>query len=85
MSGVPQPTITWFKDNVTVINDNQDQGVLEFKELDLKDRGFYHCEAANIIDGQKMIVMSDQVIVNIESIIEHLNILNKCYSQCVLL
>ncbi len=71
VTGVPTPTVTWFKDNNTVFNDNEDQSVLEFRELDLKDRGFYHCKAENLIDGEKVPVMSNIVILNIKSRIEY--------------
>ena len=70
--------IIWFKDNVTINNDNTDQTVLEFSELDLDDRGFYHCEAYNYINGEKVTVTSDTVILNIKSNI--LTVIGSIYS-----
>ena len=36
-----------------------------FTELTLSDRGFYHCEARNIINGMVMSVNSSEVLLNI--------------------
>ena len=66
VSGVPEPKVTWFKDNVIIINDNRDPTRLIINELDLDDRGFYHCEASSIISGKEMKVTSKPAIVNIQ-------------------
>ena len=69
-SGNPIPTILWYKDNVLIPNDNNDPSVLMFSELDLKDRGFYHCEARSLIKGNIISVNSSRVILNITGIIK---------------
>ena len=66
-TGSPTPSILWFKDNKLIINKNTDPSVLIFTELTLSDRGFYHCEARNIIDGKVMSVNSSKVLLNITS------------------
>ena len=65
--GSPFPSILWFKDNKLINNKNTDPSVLIFTELTLSDRGFYHCEARNIIDGMVMSVNSSKVLLNITS------------------
>ena len=64
-TGSPLPTILWYKDNVLIPNDNTDVSVLLFPELDLNDRGFYHCEAGSIINGNSMSVISSRALLNI--------------------
>ena len=64
-TGSPIPTILWYKDNMLIPNDNTDVSVLLFPELDLNNRGFYHCEARSIINGNSMSVMSSRVLLNI--------------------
>ena len=64
-TGSPLPTILWYKDNVLIPNDNTDVSVLLFPELDLNDRGFYHCEARSIINGNSMSVISPRALLNI--------------------
>ena len=66
VSGVPEPKVIWFKDNIIIINDNRDPSRLIINELDLDDRGFYHCEASSIISGKEMKVTSKPAIVNIQ-------------------
>ena len=66
-TGSPTPSIFWFKDNKLIINKNTDPSILIFTELTLSDRGFYHCEARNIIDGKVMSVNSPKVLLNITS------------------
>ena len=61
------PTIMWYKDNVLIPNDNNNPSVLFF-ELNLKNRGFYHCEARSLIKGNIISVNSSQVILNITGI-----------------
>ena len=66
--GAPIPRILWYKDNVLIPNDNTDVSVLLFPELDLNNRGFYHCEARSIINGNNVSVMSSKVLLNISGI-----------------
>ena len=68
VEGVPTPTIQWYKNNVTFSNENKDPSVLLFQELNLDDRGFYHCEAHSWISGQIISVKSPEVILNIAGI-----------------
>ena len=66
--GNPIPTILWYKDNVLIPNDNNDPSVLMFSELNLNDRGFYHCEARSLIRGNIISVNSSSVLLNITGI-----------------
>ena len=65
-SGNPAPNIKWYKDNVIIPNTNSNPSVLLFTELNLKDRGFYHCEASNVINGIMQSDVSSDVILNIK-------------------
>ena len=67
-TGNPIPTILWYKDDVLISNDNNDPSVLMFTELNLNDRGFYHCEAKSIIRGNITSMNSSSVILNISGI-----------------
>ena len=67
-TGNPSPTIWWYKDDVLIPNDNNDPSVLIFTELNLNDRGFYHCEAKSIIRGTITSVNSSSVLLNISGI-----------------
>ena len=67
-TGNPIPTILWYKDDVLITNDNNDPSVLMFTELNLNDRGFYHCEAKSIIRGNITSVNSSSVLLNISGI-----------------
>ena len=64
-TGSPIPKILWYKDNELIFNDNTDVSVLLFPELDLTDRGFYHCVAKSLINGNHISVMSSRVLLNI--------------------
>ena len=66
--GNPIPTILWYKDDVLITNDNNDPSVLMFTELNLNNRGFYHCEAKSIIRGHITSVNSSSVLLNISGI-----------------
>ena len=66
--GNPIPTILWYKNDVLIPNDNNDPSVLMFTELNLNDRGFYHCEAKSIIRGNITSVNSSSVLLNISGI-----------------
>ena len=68
-TGSPIPKILWYKDNVLIPNDNTDVSVLLFPKLDLNDRGFYHCVAKSLINGNHVSVMSSRVLLNIAGII----------------
>ena len=65
-SGNPAPNILWYKDGVAISNVNSDPSVLLFNELNLADRGFYHCEAKNIINEQNVTDISVDVVLNIK-------------------
>ena len=65
-SGNPTPNIVWYKDGVAISNVNSVPSVLFFNELNLADRGFYHCEAKNIINEQNEIDISVDVVLNIK-------------------
>ena len=65
--GSPTPSIHWYKNNKLIANNNPDLSVLVFTELTLNDRGFYHCEARNIIDGKNLSVNSSNILLNITS------------------
>ena len=67
-TGNPIPTILWYKDEVSIQNDDNDPSVLMFTELSLNDRGFYHCEAKSIIRGRITSVNSSRIILNISGI-----------------
>ena len=63
--GHPIPQIRWFKDN------SQLSGMvlpyLYIPELEVRDRGYYHCEAVAVYeDGSNDTVKSDRVVVNIQ-------------------
>ena len=64
-TGNPAPNILWYKDNVIFSNTNSDPSVLLFDEINLDDRGFYRCEAENIINGRIESDVSIDVILNI--------------------
>ena len=47
-TGVPQPTITWYKDGVLL--PDQIAPLLVIQDLRVDTRGLYKCEAANELD-----------------------------------
>ena len=65
-SGNPIPNIIWYKDNISIPNTNSNTSVLIFNELNLNDRGFYHCEAKSIINGKNESDVSDIIVLNIK-------------------
>ena len=67
-TGNPIPTILWYKNDMLILNNNNDPSVLIFTELSLNDRGFYHCEAKSIIRGSTISVNSSCVILYISGI-----------------
>ena len=67
-TGNPIPTILWYKDDMLILNDNNNPSVLMFTELSLNDRGFYHCEAKSIIRGRIISVNSSSIILTISGI-----------------
>ena len=77
-TGNPIPTILWYKDNVLIPNDNNDPSVLMFFELNLKDRGFYHCEARSLIKENVISVNSSHVILNITGINRDIRVCLHC-------
>ena len=67
-TGSPIPTILWYKDDMLILNDNNDPSVLMFTELNINDRGCYHCEAKSIIRGSMTSVNSSSTLLNISGI-----------------
>ena len=67
-TGNPIPTILWYKNDVLISNDNNDPSVLMFTELNLNNRGFYHCEAKSLIRKNIISVNSSSVLLNISGI-----------------
>ena len=65
-SGNPIPNIIWYKDNMPIPNTNSNTSVLLFPELNLNDRGFYHCEAKSIINRKSESDTSDIIVLNIK-------------------
>ena len=65
-SGNPIPNIIWYKDNMPIPNTNSNTSVLLFPELNLNDRGFYHCEAKSIINGKNESDSSHRIVLNIK-------------------
>lgn len=65
-TGNPTPTITWYKDDEVVTDFDGNFFQFTITELSLEQRGFYHCEASNVVDGSKMVATSPTVIVNID-------------------
>ena len=65
-SGNPIPNIIWYKDNMPIPYTNSNTSVLLFPELNLNDRGFYHCEAKSIINGKNESESSDIIVLNIK-------------------
>ena len=65
-SGNPIPNIIWYKDNMPIPNTNSNTSVLLYPELNLNDRGFYHCEAKSIINGRNESDASDIIVLNIK-------------------
>ena len=49
-TGVPQPTIMWYKDNVSL--PNQVAPFLFIQDLNLDTRGLYMCVATNELDSR---------------------------------
>lgn len=43
--GTPEPNITWYKDGVLLRGENSRNLVIQ--EVQLSDRGWYHCNATN--------------------------------------
>ena len=65
-SGNQIPNIIWYKDNISIPITNSNTSVLLFPELNLNDRGFYHCEAKSIINGKNESAISDIIVLNIK-------------------
>ncbi|XP_019862297.1 PREDICTED: uncharacterized protein LOC109590854 [Amphimedon queenslandica] len=70
-TGSPFPLILWYKDKKLFVNRNSNPSILVFAELTLNDRGIYHCEASNIIDGRKMSANSSSVVLNITNVVQY--------------
>ena len=58
--GYPAPDINWFRDDEILTKFKNRQQII-FDQVDLEDRGFYHCEANNSV-GKKI---SSRALLNI--------------------
>ncbi|XP_066250730.1 peroxidasin [Euwallacea similis] len=62
VSGTPQPVITWFKDDLEVLSNdervfyNSDRSLLEVKNSEELDSGLYICEARNELGSREVSV-----------------------------
>ena len=59
-TGYPVPDINWFRDNEILTKFKNHQQII-FDQVDLGDRGFYHCEASNSVSKKK----SSRALLNI--------------------
>ena len=59
VSGNPQPTIAWYKDGRRIAGEGSP--LLVIQEMELSDRGVYHCTATNTLGT----VVSAPAVVNI--------------------
>ena len=66
VTGNPQPRVTWYKDGQVVKDQDFNEYTFTIQELGLEDRGFYHCRAANVIDGVAQYASSYPAVVNIK-------------------
>ena len=73
-TGNPQPTITWYKDGRRITREVSQ--LLVIQEVELSDRGVYHCTAANTLGT----VSSASAVVNIDGML-HSNF--RLYSELV--
>ena len=64
--GIPDPNITWYKDGVLL--EGEKRTTLVISEVQISDRGVYHCDAGNIDpnNGKPFNDRSDNVVVNIK-------------------
>ena len=74
-TGYPVPDINWFKDSETITKFKNRQQIT-FNQVDLGDRGFYHCEASNSV-GTKI---SSKVLLTISGMQHSLSIIIINYS-----
>ena len=65
-TGSPTPTIYWYKDGDPLSNNNDDSSVLKIPELGLDKRGYYHCVAKVVHNGNNVTINSQSVLVNIK-------------------
>ena len=66
VSGSPQPTIQWFKDDVILPDEVFSSYYIQSVQLD--DRGVYHCEAKNRLGTTK----SSPAVINIVGIQQYI-------------
>ena len=69
----PIPTILWYKNDVLISNENSDPSLLLFSELDLNDRGFYHCEARSVINGKNIFAVSSRILLTITGMKDYIS------------
>ena len=65
--GFPEPSITWYKDGALLPGETG--RTLTVQEVDVEDRGRYHCSAENFDPDDQMSVYNDtseEVVVNIQ-------------------
>lgn len=70
VSGSPQPTIQWFKDNFPLQGEIYPSYFIQ--SVELSDRGVYHCEAMNSVGS----VTSNTAVINIIGIQQYIVDLN---------
>ncbi len=65
--GTPQPSITWYKDGALL--EGERSRTLVIREVELKDRGVYTCQAENFDPELNEVILvkdgSEEAIVNI--------------------
>lgn len=63
--GLPEPNITWYKNNVLL--EGRSNKTLVIQEVEINDRGRYRCAAENMDPNDQMIFRDDseEVVVNI--------------------
>ena len=81
-SGFPTPHIQWFKDGSQL--SERVLPYLYIPELEVQDRGYYHCSATAVyVDGSSDTVQSQQVVVNIQGLLLAIELIkHKCSSIC---
>lgn len=67
VEGIPQPNITWYKDDIQLVGEMSNTLILD--EVGLDDRGRYHCNATNFNPNEdtvkQLVDVSKDVVLNI--------------------